>query len=173
LGLSSGFVAGHFFSLCKFVFCNCFVSSEKSTALGWGSTYQAHPVAMACAYENVKYLIKNDVVGHVQRLAPTFDNCMRSMCENHPSIKQYRHIGMFGCFDVQSPDGSNPQLQHTAVDSAFVEYKKAYTANGLMGLLRPPHLHIAPPLTITEEELLDGFERQDKALTVLDEALGF
>ena len=50
---------------------------------------------------------------------------------------------------------------------------QAYTANGLMGLLRPPHLHIAPPLIITKDELLDGFERQDKALDVLDEALGF
>jgi taurine---2-oxoglutarate transaminase len=147
--------------------------SSLLPALGWGSTYQAHPVAMACAYENVKYLIKNDVVGHVERLSPVFENCMREICENHPSIKQYRHIGMFGCFDAQLPDGSNPQLQHTPIDAAFVEYKKAYTANGLIGLLRPPHLHVSPPLIISEEELLDGFERQDKALYVLDEALGF
>jgi len=141
--------------------------------LGWGSTYQGHPVAMACAYENVKYLIKEDVIGHVQRLAPVFENAMKTLSENHPSIKQYRSIGMFGCFDAHNPDGSNPQLQHTAVDKAFVEYKKAYAANGLIGLLRPPHLHVAPPLVITEEELLDGFDRQDKALYTLDEALGF
>jgi taurine---2-oxoglutarate transaminase len=98
---------------------------EKS--LGWGSTYAAHPVAMACAYENVKHLIKSDVVGHVQRLAPIFNECMQNMTEKHPSIKQYRHIGMFGCFDAHRPDGSNPQLQHTAVDKAFVEYKKVTT----------------------------------------------
>ena len=40
-------------------------------------------------------------------------------------------------------------------------------------MVRPPHLHVAPPLTITEEELMDGFDRQDRALTILDEALGF
>lgn len=149
------------------------MESFEEKALGWGSTYAAHPVAMACAYETVKYLIKNDVIGHVQRLDPTFDNAMKTLAENHPCIKQYRHIGMFGCFDVHAPDGSNPQLQHTAIDKAFVEYKKAYTENGLIGLLRPPHLHVAPPLVITEDELLDGFERNDKALYVLDEALGF
>lgn len=141
--------------------------------LGWGSTYQAHPVAMACAYENVKCLLQDDVVGHVQQLAPKFENAMKAISENHPSIKQYRSVGMFGCFDVQNIDGSNPQLQHTAIDSAFVAYKKAYTENGLMGLLRPPHLHVAPPLIITEDELMDGFDRQDKALYALDEALGF
>eukprot|EP00557_Chaetoceros_sp_GSL56_P008658 CAMPEP_0176495020 /NCGR_PEP_ID=MMETSP0200_2-20121128/10426_1 /TAXON_ID=947934 /ORGANISM="Chaetoceros sp., Strain GSL56" /LENGTH=497 /DNA_ID=CAMNT_0017892855 /DNA_START=174 /DNA_END=1667 /DNA_ORIENTATION=+ len=141
--------------------------------LGWGSTYQAHPVAMACAYENVKYLLKNDVIGHVQALAPKFEETMKSISENHPSIKQYRSVGLFGCFDIQTPDGSNPQLQHTAISSAFVAYKKAYTENGLMGLLRPPHLHVAPPLIISESELMDGFERQDKALYALDDALGF
>jgi taurine--2-oxoglutarate transaminase len=100
--------------------------------LGWGSTYAAHPVAMACAYENVKHLIKSDVIGHVQRLAPIFNECMQNLTEKHPSIKQYRHIGMFGCFDAQRPDGSNPQLQHTAVDKAFVEYKKVRVSRFLV-----------------------------------------
>jgi len=128
---------------------------------------------MACAYENVKHIIKTDVLGHIGKLEPVFEHAMRTLSEDHPCITQYSHVGMFGCFDVMAPDGSNPQLQHTAIDKAFVEYKKAYTANGLIGLLRPPHLHIAPPLIISEEELLDGFDRNDKALYVLDEALGF
>ena len=50
---------------------------------------------------------------------------------------------------------------------------QAYSANGLIGLLRPPHMHVAPPLIITEDELMDGFDRQDKALYALDDALGF
>jgi taurine---2-oxoglutarate transaminase len=141
--------------------------------LGWGSTYQAHPVAMACAYENLKYLIKEDVLGHVQELEPVFEDCMRTLTETHPSIKQYRHVGMFGCFDAHLPNGENPQLQHTAVHEAFVKYRMAYTENGLMGLLRAPHLHVAPPLTITKDELLDGFDRQDRALHVLDQCLGY
>lgn len=145
--------------------------NEKS--IGWGSTYQAHPVAMACAYENVKYLIKEDIIGHVQRLFPTFESEMVRISENHPSIKQYRAIGMFGCFDAASPDGSCPQLQHTAVEKAFVEYKKAFSESGLIGLIRPPHMHVAPPLIISEEELLDGFDKQDRILYTLDEALGY
>jgi taurine--2-oxoglutarate transaminase len=92
--------------------------------LGWGSTYASHPVPMAAAYENIKYLIKTDVIGHVQRMAPVLEAGMKTLAENHPSIKQYRAIGMFGCFDAHLPDGSNPQLQHTAVEKAFVEYKK-------------------------------------------------
>jgi taurine--2-oxoglutarate transaminase len=92
--------------------------------LGWGSTYASHPVSMACAYENLKYLIKNDVVGHVQRMAPVLEAGMKTLAENHPSIKQYRAVGMFGCFDAHNPDGSIPQLQHTPVSNAFAAYKK-------------------------------------------------
>jgi hypothetical protein len=31
----------------------------------------------------------------------------------------------------------------------------------------------SPPLIISEEELSDGFDRQDKALYALDDALGY
>ena len=128
---------------------------------------------MACAYENLKYLIKNDVIANVERLAPVLEEGMKTIANNHPSIKQYRAIGMFGCFDAQNPDGTSPQMQHEPVNQAFMEYKKAYNEAGLIGLMRPPLLHVAPPLIITEDELLDGLERQDKALDTLDQALGF
>ena len=134
---------------------------------------QAHPVAMACAYEQIKHLIKNDIVGHVARVAPVMEEGMKRLAENHPSIKQYRSIGLFGCFDTMNPDGTCPQLQHEAANQAFATYKKAFNEAGLIGLLRPPLIHVCPPLIITEEELNDGFERHDKALDALDQALGF
>jgi taurine--2-oxoglutarate transaminase len=141
--------------------------------LGWGSTYQAHPVAMAAAYENVKYLLQNDIIGRVQDMAPLFDKHMQLLADSHPCIKQYRAIGMFGCFDVHDISGANPKLQHEAAHEAFAKYKKAYHDNGLVGLHRYPHIHCAPPLTITESELLDGFDRLDRTLSVLDDALGY
>jgi taurine--2-oxoglutarate transaminase len=67
---------------------------------------------------------------------------------------------------------SVPKL-NLELDYFFFKFKQAYTENGLIGLIRSPHLHVAPPLIISEAELLDGFDRNDKALTVLDEALGF
>mmetsp|Transcript_27684 Transcript_27684/g.66686 ORF Transcript_27684/g.66686 Transcript_27684/m.66686 type:complete len:526 (+) Transcript_27684:124-1701(+) len=147
--------------------------SFEEKSIGWGSTYQGHPVSMACAYETLKFMIKEDVMGNVKKLEPVMAERMHSIAEKHPCIKQYRHIGLFGCFDVQDKNGENPQLQHEAPQEPAVAYKKAYTDNGLMGLIRYPHLHVAPPLIISETELLDGFDRQDKALSVLDSALGF
>lgn len=141
--------------------------------LGYGSTYQAHPVAMSIAYENVKFLLQNDIIGRVQKLAPMFEESMQRLADDHPCIKQYRAIGLFGCFDVQDLSGGNPKLQHEAAHEAFLRYREAYTENGLVGLQRYPHIHSAPPLTITEDELLDGFERLHRSISVLDDALGY
>jgi len=141
--------------------------------LGWGSTYQAHPVAVAAAYEAVKHILKADIVGHVQTLAPIFEEEMQRLANKHPCIKQYRAIGLFGCLDVQDIQGNNPKLQHEAAHEAFLKYKQAYKENGLVGLHRYPHIHCAPPLVISEEEMRDGFQRLDNAISVLDDALGF
>lgn len=141
--------------------------------IGYGSTYQAHPTAMAAAYENVKYLLKEDIVGRVQRLAPVHEREMQRLMTKYECIKQYRAVGLFGCLDVQKKDGSITKLQHLPPHEAFNKYKKAFTANGLVGLHRYPHIHCAPPLCITEEELLDGFKRLDNAICVLNEALGY
>jgi adenosylmethionine-8-amino-7-oxononanoate aminotransferase len=141
--------------------------------LGWGSTYQAHPVALACAYENIKYLLQHNFVGRVQAMAPLFEANIQQLADRHPSIKQYRAIGMFGCMDIHDTTGKNPKLQHHAPHEAFLKYKKAYAENGLVGLHRYPHVHCAPPLNITEDQLLDGFDRLDRALFVLDDALGY
>lgn len=145
----------------------------EDKSMGWGSTYQGHPVAMAVSYENTKYLLQNDIVGRTANMAPLFEACMQQLVEDHPSVKQYRAIGLFGCLDIQDTEGMNPKLQHEAAGEAFFKYKKAFRDEGLVGLHRFPHVHCAPPLTITEEELIDGFERLDRALHVLDEALGF
>lgn len=145
----------------------------EDKSMGWGSTYAGHPVAMAVSYENTKYLLQNNIVGRTKAMAPLFEACMQQLVHDHPSVKQYRAIGLFGCLDIQDTQGKNPKLQHEAAGEAFFKYKKAFIDEGLVGLHRFPHVHCAPPLTITEEELIDGFERLDRALNVLDEALGF
>jgi taurine--2-oxoglutarate transaminase len=106
-------------------------------------------------------------------MAPLFEANIQQLADRHPSIKQYRAIGMFGCMDIHDTTGKNPKLQHHAPHEAFLEYKKAYAENGLVGLHRYPHVHCAPPLNITEDQLLDGFDRLDRALFVLDDALGY
>lgn len=145
----------------------------EENPMGWGSTYQAHPVAMAGAYASVKDMLEKDTVGHVASLAPIFAKHIEECAYAHPCIKQYRSVGLFGCLDMMTPDGEQPQMFHEGRIPASAKYAKAFNDAGLIGLFRPPVIHIAPPLVITEEELKIGFERQHEALEVLDKELGY
>ena len=151
----------------------------ETIPLGWGSTYESHPVALATAYETIKYILQNNTLQHVQSVSSTFRSEMERLAAIHPCIKQYRAIGLFGCFDVHDMDGYHPKLpcedgnESTGNVEAYQKYIRAYDDNGLIGLHRYPHIHCAPPLIISNDELYDGFQRLHQALLVLDDALGY
>jgi taurine--2-oxoglutarate transaminase len=136
--------------------------------LGWGATFANHPVAMACAYEAVKFTLKEDLPGNAAKLEPVMVEEMEKLVNKHASVRQARAIGLFGCLDLVGADGQSIQDYQDAPSKRTLDFRKAMFDNGLWGLFRPPLLHCAPPLVITEAELRDGFSRLDKALSTLD-----
>ena len=60
----------------------------REQPVGWGSTYHAHPVAMACAYECVKHMVVHDLVGNAARLESTMAEWTDRLVDNHPSVRQ-------------------------------------------------------------------------------------
>ncbi|CAE7211192.1 yhxA, partial [Symbiodinium pilosum] len=119
-------------------------------ALGWGATFHAHPVALACAYETVKYLLKEDIVNKVRRLEPIMKEEMEDLVSKHASVKRARCVGLIGCLDLQTPSGQAVQQLGDPLPPAVQYLHEAMLDNGLLALFRPPLLHCAPPLTICE-----------------------
>lgn len=142
----------------------------ETKPLGWGATYASHPVSLACAYETIKYLIKHDLVGRAASLEKIMIHEMEEIAERHPSVLQGRAVGLFGCFDLIGKDGNLIQRLSGPSPPEIPKFRQALFDNGLISLFRPPLLHCAPPLVITEDELLEGFHRLNNALYVLDEA---
>jgi adenosylmethionine-8-amino-7-oxononanoate aminotransferase len=136
--------------------------------LGWGTTYQAHPVAMACGYEVMKHLIKEDLVNHSKAMEPVMIEGLQMLVDNHTSIRQARAKGMFGCIDIVGEDGQLIQMLHEKPSDKFVQFRKKLLELGIFGLVRPPLFHCAPPLISTEAELREGFAKIDEAFKVLD-----
>ena len=136
--------------------------------LGWGATYANHPVALACAYESVKHVIKNRLPERAAKLESVMVEEMESIVERHSCVRQARAIGLFGCLDLVGQDENMIQKYQDPNPPEVIALRKAMHDEGLMGLFRPPLLHCAPPLVIQEDELRDGFMRLDRALTVAD-----
>merc|ERR1719221_2132088 len=108
---------------------------------GWGSTFQAHPVALACGYACLKHFVETDILGHINKnIQPVMISELNRLVEKYACVRQARAAGAFGCLDLQDPKTGE----------------------------RPPQVHCAPPLIISEAELLDGFARLDRALGTLE-----
>ena len=125
-------------------------------------------VALACAYESVKHLVKVGAVENAAAMEPVMVEEMQKLVENHSCVRQARAIGMFGCLDLVGSSGNMVQRYEEPRPEAVTALQKAMNENGLIGLFRPPLLHCAPPLITTEEELRDGFARLDKSLYAAD-----
>jgi taurine--2-oxoglutarate transaminase len=139
--------------------------------LGWGATYHAHPVAMACAYECVKYTVEQKLPERARSLEPVMMEEIDRIVERHPSVKAGRAIGLFGCLDLQGKDGRAIQQLGMPFTPAVATLKAALVRNGIMVMFRPPLLHCTPPLVIEEDELRDGFQRVSRSLAELDAAM--
>lgn len=144
----------------------------ETTALGWGATYQAHPVALACAYECIKHMLDQRLVSHAAALGEVMQTEIATLVAKHPCVRQGRAVGLFGCIDLVDRDGQYIQPLQGPSPDPVIKFKNALVDNGIYGLVRPPYLHCAPPLVISADELKDGFQRVTRSLSVLDEALG-
>ena len=146
----------------------------RTTPLGYGATYQAHPVAMACGYEVVKHTIDTDVVGHVKKLEPVLKDLMQTLADDHDCVRQVRSVGLFGAADLVNttgPDAGNrvsPLQGGGPSAEKIATFKQAMLDEGLISLFRNCMIHVAPPLVISEDELRDGFDRMHRALKKAD-----
>ncbi|MBW6461302.1 MAG: aspartate aminotransferase family protein, partial [Bacteroidales bacterium] len=107
--------------------------------LGHITTFGGHPVCCAAALASLRILAGTNLIHETERKAAIFLDRLTG----HPAIRAIRHKGLMMAVDLAAP-GAWPQLI------------PAFLRNGLVSdafLFRPNSFRIAPPLTITEEEI--------------------
>lgn len=145
----------------------------EKNALGWGSTFQAHPVSLAAGYECVKFILEQELVSHAKNvIEPILQEEIAKLVNKYDTVARGRVVGAFGCVDLVDPRTGLPVQNfdgsECAHPKAVAAFRAAMRANGLYGFVRPPMFHCAPALVITPDELRDGFSRADRALEVFD-----
>merc|ERR1712203_538676 len=115
-------------------------------------------------------MLESDLLGHVRKtLQPVMISELDRLAAKFAHVRQARAVGAFGCLDLQDPKtGERPMQVGDPMPPPIANFKKAFNEEGLIGFVRPPQVHCAPPLVITEAELRDGFARLDRALSTLD-----
>jgi taurine--2-oxoglutarate transaminase len=141
-----------------------------------GHTYAGHPVAVAAGLATVETYQEENLIDRAGEVGAYLGARIEELAEAHPSVGDTRGVGLFRGIELTKhsekrvPFGNREDKispGSTVVDevSATASDHGAYVANMINTLI------VAPPLTITEDEIDQAIEAIDAALDVSDEAM--
>ena len=131
-----------------------------------GYTYSGHPVSCAAALKNIEIMEEEDILGHVRRVAPHFQERLRRIGETFDIVGDARGMGLLGCIECR------PDLSNDTYDAHLQFGAKLDEACEEMGLLVRPFANMAvfsPPLVITETEIDEMFDIMEAGVKKLSE----
>ncbi len=149
------------------------LSDYFETRMFWGGlTYSGHPLACAAGVATLEAYQEDGAIENSARLGQKLLDELTALKSSHPSIGDVRGLGLFCGIELvkdrQTREGLPPW---NGKDSTLTnKLKKALMDRGVFVFCRYNMLFIAPPLTITEEELMLGVRAVDEALLIADEA---
>ena len=138
-----------------------------------GLTYSGHPLACAPGVATFSVFAQEKILANVKKLEEEIIKPkLKEIADKHKSVGEYRGIGMFWAIELvknrQSREGLVPfnptPEQYLPILEVVAECKK----QGVWPFHHFNRIHIAPPLNISEQELVQGLEVIDKALDIAD-----
>ncbi|MDA0986750.1 MAG: aspartate aminotransferase family protein [Bacteroidetes bacterium] len=138
-----------------------------------GHTYEAHPLTLAPAIASINEMKRLNLIDRANSVGKFLGEKLIELKFKHKSIGDVRGIGMFWCVElVKNQNTKEPFNSMTdkvsgkplLVDKISAEMMK----NGVFLQSWISHFIIAPPLIITEEEILLGINTLDNALSIAD-----
>ncbi|HNP96315.1 MAG TPA: aminotransferase class III-fold pyridoxal phosphate-dependent enzyme, partial [Cyclobacteriaceae bacterium] len=109
--------------------------------LGHITTFGGNPVCCASALATIKVIREERLLDDVERKGKLFERYL-----SHPSIKEIRRVGLFFAIDFESED----RVQR------IVKYALEKGVVCFWFLSCPASFRIAPPLTITDEQVKES-----------------
>ncbi len=120
-----------------------------------GYTYSGHPVSCAAAIKNIEIMEREDILGHVQRVTPHFQDRLHQIKEKFSIVGDVRGDGLLGCIECR------PGLKVESYEAHVKFGQKLDDACEEMGLLLRPFGNMAvfsPPLIITPSQIDEMFD---------------
>ncbi|WP_243030494.1 aminotransferase class III-fold pyridoxal phosphate-dependent enzyme [Thermus altitudinis] len=131
-----------------------------------GHTYSGHPLTVAVGLATVEAYLEEGIFQRVLALEPFFREALEALKERHPVVGDVRGLGAFYALELVRDRESKEPLSpwHGPLSPAMQALLKALLAEGVYVLAKHNILVVAPPLTIQEEEFLEGVDRLSRAL---------
>jgi taurine--2-oxoglutarate transaminase len=138
-----------------------------------GLTYSGHPLACASAVASIEAFKEEGIVENSAEMGGVFAGKLHELQEKHPSIGDVRGLGCFwGLELVKNRETREPLVPFNASGEAFAPVARVAKAALERGLYLMTHWNViivAPPLTVTRDEIDEGIGILDEALSIADE----
>src|SRR3954453_12654878 len=162
-GINSGYVP-----LGAMVVSEPIAAWARNNYFAGGLTYSGHPLACAAAVASIEAFQEEGIVERAAEMAVPMGEGLAALADKHESIGEVRGLGLFyGVELVKDRETREPLVPFNASGDTFApmaKIAKAALGNGLYLMTHWNVIIVAPPLTITREEL-------DEGLSLLDESL--
>lgn len=137
-----------------------------------GLTYSGHPVSCAAALATIATYREENLIENSRLLGEIVKAEFEKMKEKHPCVGDARSIGLFGCLElVKSKKTKEPLVPYNAMGQSGAitkEINKRLMAKGVYAPARWMLMFVAPPLSITEDQLREGLSATDEVLDWVD-----
>jgi len=126
-------------------------ASATVGTFGHGYTYSGHPLACAVALETLRIYTDDNVIAHVQQVAPRLQAGLRQFA-GHPLVGDARGLGLIGALELaEDPKARKPFDPKRGVGAYLV--KRAQAHGLILRVLGGDIIAFSPPLIITEAEI--------------------
>ncbi|MBP1651196.1 MAG: aminotransferase class-III [Bacteroidetes bacterium] len=138
-----------------------------------GLTYSAHPVCCAAGVEVLKIYEDEHLLENAAYMGKYVTEQVELMKAQHPCIGDFRTTGLLGCIElVKNRDTKEPMAPFNAKPEEMMVMNKVAARIkqlGMYAFVRWNYVFIAPPLSITKEQMDEGLAIIDDALCIADE----
>lgn len=140
-------------------------NSFVETSFPGGLTYSGHPLACAAGVATFDIFEEEGILERVRDLAErVLAPRLAALAEKHPSIGEVRGKGFFWALELVTDRETREPLAGANYNAVVAACKAA----GLWPFAAGNRLQIAPPLIISEDDLVAGLDIIDAALDVAD-----
>jgi taurine---2-oxoglutarate transaminase len=164
---------------CGYIPLGCLQVSDKiaskfdDTMLALGLTYSAHAVSCAAALATLKVYEDDKLFENAKAMGAYIEQQVELLKQKHPSIGDFRNTGLLGCIElVKNRKTKEPMAPFNAKPDEMVIMNKVAAKLlelGMYTFVRWGFIFIAPPLTITKEQVDEGLAIISQAISIADE----
>lgn len=166
--LSSGYVPISAVMVNEKVHAAVAANSGKIGTFGHGFTYSGHPVSSAIALETLQVYEDENILAHVQALAPKFQKGLRAYASRR-FIGEVRGVGLIGALELVADPATRTCFD--PAQKAGARLAELALAQGLIVRAMGDAVAFCPPLITTAEQIDDLFGRFDRALLQFETAM--